>query len=206
MSSVVRPHSFTAEFREVAAARSHAELEAEVSRLQKEVGMACAEGRARGAADALAQLQAERDTALAAAAAALSAGLAHLDQRFEESERVLARVGAELALDFADHLAARALERDPLLAIDEALTRVLGQVRREQPLEVRVAPVLAEAMERCIAERQAGERRTLHLTVIPDPVLPEGDARVEWDGGALLLDRAARHAFLQEEIAALLAA
>ena len=207
MSFVVQPFPFASEFDVGASAHvSLAELEAEVATLRREVRAGYAQGRADGATEALATLRADRDSALLAASQMLAAALSRFDQRFAEAESAVARIGAELALDLADHLAARALERDPAAAIELALGRVLGEIRRGQPLRVRVTPDLVQLVEQLVERRQASDHRRLVLTVVADAGLPTGDARIEWDGGALVLDRDARRDTLRAEISGLLAA
>lgn len=207
MSFVVQPFPFASEFH--AGRSTHvslAELETEVAALRLEVRQRYEQGRADGASEALAALRAERDTALLAASEVLAAALSRFDERFADAESAVARIGADLALDFADHLAARALEREPAAAIELALARVLDEVRRGQPLRVKVAPDLLDAVEQLVARRQASDRRRLPLTVVADAGLAAGDARIEWDGGALALDLTARRDALRAEIAGLLAA
>lgn len=206
MSAVVRPFAFAAEFRDPGRGPVTLEaLELENEELRRQLAEARQRGLAEGRSEALVQLHGERDTALLAAASALSLSLGSLAIRFDEVERKVARLGAELALDLADHLAARALERDPAAAIDEAIGRALGQVRRDCPLRVRVAPALVAAIEAMIEERERRDCGLLQVIVIADPALTSGDARVEWDDGALVLDRAARHAMMSAEIASTLA-
>mgnify|MGYP002778792962 FL=1 len=203
----VRPFDFPQQFEALdGGLQPREELEAEVARLRAEVGRAREEGRAEGFADALVQLEAERETAMLAASGALTSALLHLDQRFDAIEQQVARLGAELALDLADHLAARALERDPALGIEQAIVRALSQVRRGQPLQIRVAPECVEAVQRCLDHLQTGERRRLSATVLPQADVPPGDVRIHWDDGAMLLDREARRQAMATEIAAMLAA
>jgi len=207
MSFVVQPFPFASEFHVGASAHvSLAELETEVATLRLEVRAGYEQGRADGATEALATLRAERDTALLAASEVLAAALSRFDQRFAEAESAVARIGADLALDLADHLAARALERDPAAAIELALGRVLGEIRRGEPLRIRVSPDLVPLVEQLVERRLANDCRRLSLTVVADAGLPTGDARIEWDGGALALDRDARRNALSAEISGLLAA
>lgn len=182
-----------------------AELELEVERLKRGLAGENARGRTAGYEEALTQLQSERDTALLAAADALQASLESLDQQFASAEAQVMRVGAELALQAADFLAARALEREPTEAIEAAIGRALRQVRRGEPIEVRAHPELAAAVESMIADRQSRDRRRLFLTVIPDSNVPIGDARLEWEHGGLSLDRDARRAAAWGEMESMLA-
>lgn len=203
----VRPFSFAAEFREgEGGPATAAELEAELAELRLAVTKAREEGRAEGFAEALSRLQAERDTALQASLTTLGTALSVIEQRFDGVESALARLAAGLAHDLAEQLAAQAVAEKPAGAVDEAIGRALREVRRGRPIEVRVAPDLVPDVERCIAERQAADRRRLFLTVIPDAAIAPGDARIAWESGALVLDRQARSAFVAKEVEGLLSA
>jgi flagellar assembly protein FliH len=105
-----------------------------------------------------------------------------------------------VAMAAADGLAARALEADPTLAIDEAIARVLTQVARGQELQIRVNPALIEQMEALIAGRQSRERRRLSLTLVADPGLAIGDALISWTQGGLALDADARRTAILAEL------
>lgn len=182
-----------------------AELEAEIERLRRAQGAEAALARRDGYEAGLAAARAERETALLSAVDALQAGLETVDG---EVERVAARLqaeAAEVALAAAELLAARALEADPGAAVDAAIGRVLRQVARGTELVVRVHPDLAGEVERLVAVRQAGDRRRLHLQVAADAAVAPGDARIEWDQGALVLDAAARAETVRAELASLLA-
>jgi flagellar assembly protein FliH len=205
--SFVQPFAFAAEFQNGDFAPvTLASLELEVAELQHKLSRAYERGLAEGREEALAALRGERDTALAGTAEALATALASLDARFDATERKVARLGADLALDLADQLAGTALERAPAAPIGAIIARALDQVRRGCPLRVRVAPALVSAVEELVQQRQSRDRRRLNITVLPDDGVADGDARVEWDDGALVLDRAARRAALKADIAASLAA
>lgn len=175
-------------------------LEAESERIkathEAALAVACAEAFQHG----LDQARAERETALLAAVDALQASIEAMENGLGEIEQRLAREAGELALSAADLLAARALELDPGLAIDEAIGRALSQVRRGQPVRVRVHPDLVEDVEQLVAERQASERRRLSLAVFGDESLRPGDASLQWDQGGLRLDAEARRAAVRAEL------
>jgi flagellar assembly protein FliH len=88
-------------------------------------------------------------------------------------------------------------------AIAEALDRVLRQVARGTQLSIRVNPALAAAVER-MTEPRGGERRRVSLTILPDDMLPEGDAAIFWEEGGLAVDAAARRDAVMAEMQALL--
>lgn len=212
MTAAVRPFAFPTVFgadapprREASALALEVELlELEVRRLKDELAGEHARGRAEGRAEALADLRSDRDTALLAAADALQASLEELDARFDTAEARLSRIAAELALEAADYLAAKALERAPADPIGEAIGRALRQVRRGKLIDVRIHPDLAEAVQQLIERRQQQDRRRLFLTVIPDATLALGDAVLDWEGGSLALDREARRAAAWSELESLL--
>lgn len=208
-TSQVKPFPFERVFAEPSVKRVVSEgalsgrieaLEAEFERMkaahEAAIAVASAEAFQRG----LDQARAERETALLAAVDALQASLESMEQGLGEIELRLAREAGELALSAADLIAARALELDPGLAIDEAIGRALGQVRRGEPVRIRVHPDFVEDVERLVAERQANERRRLSLTVFGDATLRPGDASLQWDQGGLRLDAEARRAAVRAEL------
>lgn len=175
-------------------------LLAEIEHLRAEVARAAERGRVQGEADALERYRSERDTALLAATDALQASIEELDARFAELEKAVIRDGAGLALAAAEQLAGRALAEQPEATIDAAIGRVLAELRRGAPLEVRVHPDLVERVEAQLAERQARDRRTLHVVVVGDATLPLSDARLQWERGGAQLDQAARRQALLREL------
>lgn len=179
-------------------------LESELRRLRRDQEAMIAVARAEAYQEGLHQARGERETAVLAAVDALQASLELVEDRFAEIEKKLVREAGELALAAGELLAARALEIDPVGAIDEAIGRALAQVRRGQPLNIHVHPDQVEAVERLVAERQSHERRRLSLAVRPDASLAIGDARIRWDHGGLQLDSAERREMVRAELDALL--
>lgn len=181
-----------------------AALKADIALMQQDQSSLLATARAEAFEAGLQQARDERGTAMLAAVDALQASIEHLDSRMDEIASDVARDGAEISLAAAELLAGRAIAEEPALAIDEAIGRVLKQVARGQELLVRVAPALAEEVERLIATRQSQDRRRLNLQVVSDPALAPGDAFIEWDQGALALDSEARRQAILAELDALL--
>ena len=178
-------------------------LELELLRQKRDMEAQVALAKAEAFQAAVEQVRAEREAALLAAADALHAELERLDERFHELELQVTRQGGEVALAAADYLAARALEQAPGMAIDAAIGRALRQVRRGQPITVRVNPDQVEDIEALIAERQSRDRRKLALTVVGDVSLAPGDAQLNWDNGGLALDAATRREAVARELDAL---
>lgn len=176
------------------------QMKADAERLKVEHEAALALARAEAFQQGLDQAREECGTALLAAIDALQASMEGLGSGLDEIETRLAREASELAISAADLLAARALELDPGTAIGEAIDRALKQVRRGNPIRVRVHPDLVGEIERLVEERQASERRRLSLTVLADAALSPGDACLQWDEGGLRLDAEARRAAVRAEV------
>ena len=179
-------------------------LEADLERQRIEHEAALAVARAEALQQGLAQARGEREVAVLAAVDALQASIEAVEENFAEVEERLAREAGELALAAADLLAGKALELDPTGAIDDAIGRALSQVRRGQPIQIRVHPDLQPDIERIIADRQANDRRRLPLTVAADVTLAPGDARLVWDQGGLELDVEQRRKAIRAELDGLL--
>ena len=189
---------------QVDARKASADFETELQRLRRDHEAVLAVARAEAFQEGLDQARTERDSAVLAAVDSLQASLETIDDRFAAIEQRVVREAGELALSAAELLAARELSLDPLGAIDEAIGRVLAQVRRGQPLKIHVHPEQVEAVERLVVDRQGNERRRLSLTVVPDATQAVGDARIRWDNGGLVLDAAARRDALRTEMDSLL--
>lgn len=200
MPSSCEPFAFEREFTREPASfpAGHAS-----ERQRGERAAALAAARAEAREEALAELRGERDSQLLAAIERWARLFEEVDGRIDAIEANCARAAGELALDAADYLAAMAIERTPAEAIGGAVDRALAQVRRGVPLRVRVHPDLAGEVERIVAERQAADRRRLHFAVVADAQIVPGDCRIEWDAGALALDRSARREMVERELAAL---
>jgi flagellar assembly protein FliH len=179
-------------------------LRADIARLVKEHEAELARARADGFDAGLWQARNERDTALLAAVDALHGSLDDIEARLAASEQALTRDAAQVALSAAEALAGHAIATDPALAMDEALGRVLRQVRRGTLIAIRVHPTLVEEIERRVAVRQAGDRRKLSIGILPDDTVSPGDARILWEEGGLTVDAEARQAAVLAELAPLI--
>ncbi|WP_114955012.1 FliH/SctL family protein [Sphingosinicella terrae] len=179
-------------------------IEAELRRLRSEQEAMIAVARAEAYQEGLQQARRERETAVLAAVDALQASLELIEERFAEVEKKVVREAGELALAAGELLAARELATDDRAAIEAAIGRALAQVRRGEPLTIHVHPDQVEAVEALVAERRSRERRRLSLTVLADASLVQGDARIRWEQGGLLLDAAARRDAVRAELDALL--
>lgn len=175
-------------------------LRAEIDLLTTQRDTCAAVARADGFERGLAQAREETAAAMLAATDAMQASIEAIEEEFGAIERRLATAAADVAMAAADGLAARALQMDPAIAIDEAIARVLTQVARGQELQIRVHPALVDKTEELIAGHQSRERRRLALTVVADPTLAVGDALISWEQGGLALNAAARRAAILSEL------
>lgn len=202
--NAVTPFTVEREFQRVSTAYP-ADLIGEVERLREALATIGETTRIEAEAAALERLREERDSALLASCDKLRAALEFLDEHFATAERQLADDAAELALDAAERIAGQAIERDVIAGIDQAIGRALAELRRGSPIEARVHPDLVAPLEAAIDARQTRDRRQLTLTVIADPSLQPGDARLRWERGEALLSAAGRRASLATEFAELVA-
>ena len=181
-------------------------LRAELSRMREDHHTELARARVDGFEAGLAQARNEREAALLSAVDAIQADLESIGGTLDTTRAELTRDAAELALAAAGHIAGRAITDQPVNAIDDAIGRALAQVARGTELTIRIHPDLETDIAERIARRQAGDRRRLNLHITPDPSLSPGDARIEWDEGGLMVDRAAREAAVREELEGLMMA
>lgn len=212
----IRPFAFDRVFAVAAAAdRSgrYEDLLAQMAALESDAARAKADGhaaltaaRAEAFEAGLTHARAETGAAMLGAIDALQASIEQIDLNLADVARDMTADATQVALAAADLLAARALVAAPAAAIDEAIGRVLKQVARGQDLQIRVHPDLVADITRVIAVRQGGERRQLNLHVVADHAVAMGDAGIEWDGGGLSLDAAARREAIRDELASLLQA
>lgn len=175
------------------------ELQAEIERLKQERDEDLARARADGFEAGLVRARSDREAATLAAVDALNAALENVERRFEDAETRISQEAAEVALAAADFMAARALEQAPWAAIDQAIGRVLRQVRG-QTLQVRVHPSLVADIGRLIEARRSQDRRRLSIDAFADETLAPGDAIISWEQGGLVLDAAARREVVRAEL------
>lgn len=187
------------------------ELHAQIAALQERIEQmrrneeeALLKARAEGVAQGLAQARGERGEALLSATDALHAALDDLSGRWAQDSDRITHEAAEVALCAAEMIAGHAIRQEPARAIDEALGRALRQVARGTALLVRVHPDSLEDVERLVAERRAGERRALSITIVADDEIAPNDAHVGWADGGLIVDAAARRAAVARELGSLI--
>lgn len=183
-----------------------ASLEAELERARAEQLADLAQARRDGFSAGLTQARTDREAAILAATDAVQAALEEMEDRLAIAEGTMMQDMASLSFTAAEILAGHAVNREPARAVDEALTRLLGQIARGTVLGVRVHPDIAADMEERLAARRAMERRRLDITIISDPALVPGDGIIFWEEGGLTVDAASRRAAVTGELGPLLTA
>lgn len=181
-----------------------AALQGRIEQMRQDQEMAVLEARSEGVAQGLAQARGERAEAMLAATDALHAALDDLSGQWVEINERVMREAAEATLCAAELIAGRALKQQPGRAIDEALGRALKQVARGTALLIRVHPDSLEDVEQLVAERRAGERRVLDISIVEDADIAPHDAHIGWAEGGLIVDAAARRAAVARELAGLI--
>ncbi|WP_375195290.1 flagellar assembly protein H [Sphingobium sp.] len=182
-----------------------AALQERIEQMRQDQEVALLKARSEGVAQGLSQARGERAEAMLSATDALHAALDELGGQWaQQSERIM-HDAAEVALCAAELLAGHAIAQEPGRAIDEALGRALRQVARGTALLVRVHPDSLEEIERLVAERRAGERRALSITIVADAAIAPNDAHIGWADGGLIVDAAARRAAVEHELGSLIA-
>lgn len=186
------PFQFTADFSGLSPARTTIELTPES--LEARLAERDAEAYARGFSDGGSLERNTREAHLTASISTLMDGLAALDQSLRATLARQDEMGGKLAVTLARKLAGRLRIADPLAALEEAFTALVGDMRGEAVVAIAIHPDLAAETECRLVARAREMLATFTLAVTPDPDLAPGDARITWSEGGALLDRAAQDA------------
>jgi flagellar assembly protein FliH len=181
-----------------------AALQERIEQMRQDQEIALLKARSEGVAQGLAQARGERAEAMLSATDALHAALDDLDGQMAQTGDRLMREAADVALCAAEMIAGHAIAQEPGRAIDEALGRAIRQVARGTALLLRVHPDSLEDVERLLAQRRAGERRALDITIVADAGIAPGDAHIGWADGGLIVDAADRRAAVMRELGGLI--
>lgn len=179
-------------------------LQERIDQMRQDQDAALHEARAHGIAQGLDQARGERAHAMLSATDALHAALDDLGEQWGAERDRMMQDAADVALCAAEMIAGHAVGQQPGRAIDEALGRALRQVARGTALLIRVHPDSLEDVEQLVAQRRAGERRALHISIVADDEVAAGDAHIGWAEGGLVIDAAARRAAVARELGSLI--
>lgn len=168
-------------------------LTEEIEALRAEHAAALAQARADGFQAGRTQAATEQTAALVSSIIALNSGLANIEQNADLRQREMVADAAVLAMDVADHLAGSALSREPLAGLQSALDTLLAEAGWSKPLSIFIHPTLASTFIQQLGDFSGSAWRP-SVEVFPDAKLAIGDARVEWPGGGLCLNRGHRRA------------
>jgi len=117
--------------------------------------------------------------------AAIKGQLEQHRSAFEEELAWLAGASQGLAVALAKAVIPRALERQPLIDITDALKVTLARLTTEPSIELRLSADLVEAGEAFLADLAKESGFTGEITTVADPTLGAGDAELRWQGGAV---------------------
>lgn len=198
------PFQFTTDFSGLSSARTTIELTPES--LEARLAERDAEAYARGFSDGGSLERNTRDAHLAASISTLMDYLADLDSALRQTLARQDEMGGKLAVALARKLAGRLRMADPLAALDEAFTALVGDMRGEAVVAIAVHPDLVNEAESRLAARAREMLAGFTLALTPDPDLAPGDARITWSEGGALLDQATQDARIDAMIGRILPA
>lgn len=112
----------------------------------------------------------------------LAAGENAYNQQLAEAAVIV----RDLAIMLAKAIIPRALERQPLVDIDDSIRQTLRRLIDQPAIELRLAPDLVDAADEHLAVLIADTGYRGQLTTMADPSLKQGDARLSWKGGVVV--------------------
>ena len=142
-----------------------------------------ANGLAQGRAEALAEAEASDRGRLVLACEAVAARLDRLAAVAERTSAEEGRSGVLLAVAIAKKLLPEYCRRHGITEIEGVARQIVGQVRDERRLMVKVAPALSEGLRERLQPIADGAGFAGDLLVLAEPGIAEGDCTVEWSTG-----------------------
>lgn len=154
-------------------------------------------GRAQGRAEVLQELEASTNAMAASLTRSLEILLAEIDTRTAALEDAATGV----AVTLARKLAGDAIASHQLAGIESAARECLVQARGAPHLAIRVHDSMVEEVDRLLARltREAGFAG--RIVVLGEPDVSQGDARIEWADGGIVINRAALDQSIADVIA-----
>ncbi|MCA0422824.1 MAG: hypothetical protein LCH61_05800 [Proteobacteria bacterium] len=196
------PFQFTTDFSGLAPARKLIEMTPED--LEARLEERATEAYARGFADGGSLERNTRDAHLATSISTLMEQIADLEMTLRATTARQDATGARLAVALARKLAGRLRTADPIAALEEAFTGLVGDMRGETSVAIAVHPDLAAEAEQRLGACARTMLAGFTLAIIPDPDCAPGDARITWSDGGAILDQAAEEARIEAIIARIL--
>lgn len=201
MTSAPRPFSFDTEFDD-AGDIAFAPPRPKRSFSPEEVEQVRASAYAEGERSAVARAEAAAADALASIAANARSALAALAQVAHEH-----RAGsAELAMAAARKIAGAALERFPQAPVTAALESLAREIEAEPRLIVKVAPEMAERLQKSLEETAQAIGFSGQIAARPEPGAAPAAFILDWGDGKASFDPAEAAARVEAALAAALAA
>lgn len=158
---------------------------------------AFAQGRAEGAREAYAEIEARIANALEVATNQIAALLERQEQmtgRMKQEAAILAEV-------IAKHLAPALTRQMPLAEFETLVEDCFAELHDEPRVIVRVAPTLAEPMTEKVTALASRLDPSSDVSVVADPHLTEMDCRVEWSDGGIERDYRRLESLISEAVA-----
>ena len=160
-----------------------------------------ADGIAFGRAEAIAELDVERERRRQDTLAAISERLADLLARSAQAAEEAGRDALAVAGVVVRKLLPRLYRERARSEIEGFVESILARIQDEPTVSVRISPTLVAELAPVIEAAMAASGHEKRLRVVSDPAVAEGDCRVEWSGGGIIRDQTV----LWREIDALMA-
>ncbi len=157
---------------------------------------AFAQGRAEGAQEAYAEIEARIASALEAA----SGQIAQLLQRQAQMTGRMKQDAAILAHAISKHLAPALISQKPLAEFETLIEQCFTEMHDEPRVLVKVAPAMVEPMKGKVVELTSRLNPSGEIIVTGDPALSNMDCRVEWSNGGIERNYAQLEAMVAEAV------
>jgi flagellar assembly protein FliH len=157
---------------------------------------ALAQGRAEGAQEAYAEIEARIATAFESVAGQASMLLERQAQMTDRMKHEAAILGHAIA----KHLAPALIGATPLAEFEALVEQCFAEMHDEPRVVVKVSPALVEPMKDKVAELAERLNPAGEVVVAGDPSLTDLDCRVEWSDGGIERDYARLESLISEAV------
>jgi flagellar assembly protein FliH len=166
--------------------------------IARRIAEAEASGQRAGMAAGLAQANAESARRNAAALEQIAAALGAVSGRFADVEARMETEAVEVAIAVARKLCAELMNREPLAEAMALVAECMRHLVSTPHLVVRVNDAAYDETKtavEAIARRYGFDGR---LVILAEPEIANGDCRIEWADGGIVLDRTATETKISE--------
>jgi flagellar assembly protein FliH len=155
-----------------------------------------ARGRAEGAREAYAEIEAR----IANAFEVTASQMRMLLERQSQLAGQMKRDAAVLAEMISKQLAPALMRQKPLAEFEALIEECIAEIHEEPCVVVRVSPSLVEPMKDKVAALASRLNPSNEVTVTGDPSLSDMDCRVEWSDGGIERDYERLEALISEAV------